>query len=74
MSASRVPPYLTPGQIAKVTGQTARGVKKMLQRIGIAEQHGTQWVVGESRLRERLPEVYDRVFAAYELGDQFDPD
>lgn len=49
-----------------------RKAKSWLRRAGILELHGGRWVVSESRLRERLPDVYDRVFAFFVLGDQSD--
>jgi hypothetical protein len=72
MSASRVPPYLTMAQVADANGFSALQAKRLLQRVGIAEKIGGLWMVGESRLRERLPEVYDRVYAAFELNDSAD--
>lgn len=67
MSASRVPPYLTMAEVAIANGMRTERTKRMLQRIGIAEKVGGRWMVGESRLRERMPDLYDRVFARYEL-------
>jgi len=59
---NRLPPYIRAGIVGEACGMTTRQAKAMLQRAGIGELMGGCWVVGESRLRERLPEVYDRVF------------
>jgi hypothetical protein len=40
-----------------------RKAKGLLRAAGILEQLGDRWYVGEARLRERLPDVYDRVYA-----------
>lgn len=41
-----------------------RSAKSLLRGAGILERHANgRWYVGEARLRERLPDVYDRVFA-----------
>jgi DNA-binding transcriptional regulator LsrR (DeoR family) len=58
-----LPPYITQGKIAKACGMSRISVKRLLQRAAIAEKIGGRWVVGATRLRERLPEVYDLVFA-----------
>jgi hypothetical protein len=35
----------------------------MLRGAGVLEQHDNgRWYVGETRLRDRLPDVYDRVY------------
>ena len=60
-----IPPYLTMREIAKACRLPTWKVKRRLLATGIAERHGgprSGWVVGESRLRERLPEMYDRVW------------
>ena len=45
-----------------------RAAKGMLRAAGILELQGNgRWKVGEARLRERLPDVYDRVFEHFEL-------
>lgn len=67
-----VPPYLTPSEVGRACGMPGWKVKRLLRRIGIAEKHGGKWVVGESRLRERLPELYDRVFEHFELVDEIE--
>jgi hypothetical protein len=50
-----------------------RKTRSLLRRAGILEKIGGQWLVGESQLRERLPEVYERVYAHIILGTQSDP-
>jgi hypothetical protein len=59
---SGIPPYLSPGQIGRACGLNRRKVLRLLRRAGVAELIGDRWAIGESALRERLPEVYDRVY------------
>lgn len=44
-----------------------RAAKSLLRGAGILELIGGRWYVGEARLRERLPDVYDRVYAHFLL-------
>ncbi len=67
---SEVPPLLTPSQVGKACRMSRRKAKGLLRAAGILEQIGERWYVGESRLRERLPDVYDRVYASIVLADQ----
>jgi hypothetical protein len=60
---SEIPPYLTPSQVGKACGMTRRQAKSLLDRAGILEKIGGRWAVGDEQLRERLPRVYDRVYA-----------
>lgn len=65
-----IPAYLTPGQIARACGDTTRNVRRKLARAGILEADGSHRLhVSESRLRERLPDMYERVFKADLLGE-----
>lgn len=67
-----MPAYLTPAEIAKACGMRTETCREKLARAGILERDGTRrWHVAESRLRERLPDMYERVFAAtmFEHGD-----
>lgn len=70
---SEVPPLLTPAQVGKACRMSRRKAKSWLRRAGILELHGKHWVVSEARLRERLPDVYDRVFTVFVLETQSDP-
>jgi hypothetical protein len=67
---NQIPPYLTPRQIGEACGMKARTMRSLLRRAGILERIGGRWVVGESQLRERLPEVYERVYAHLVLGPE----
>lgn len=60
---NEMPPYLTPAEVAKACGMQTRKARRMLSRAGIIERLGDRWVVAESRLRDRLPDVYARVFS-----------
>lgn len=57
-----VPPYITAAEVGRACGKSTVWAKRLLQRVGIAEKIGGEWNVGDSRLRHRLPEVYERVF------------
>jgi hypothetical protein len=63
-----IPPYLSPAQVGRACGISRRKAKTLLGGAGILERIGERWYVRESRLRERLPDVYDRVFADMVLG------
>ncbi len=46
-----------------------RSAKSLLRGAGVLERHANgRWYVGEARLRERLPDVYDRVVALLVLA------
>jgi hypothetical protein len=49
---------------------TRKKARSLLKRAGILEKIGGHWLVGESQLRERLPEVYERVYAHIVLGPE----
>lgn len=57
-----MPPYLTPAQVGRACRMSRRKAKAFLRNAGILERIGDRWYVGDSRLRERLPDVYDRVY------------
>jgi len=60
-----IPAYLTVAQVAKPNEMTTDNCRAKLARAGILERDGKhRWHVAESRLRERLPDMYERVFAA----------
>lgn len=66
----QIPPYLTPRQIGEACGMKGRTMRSLLRRADVLEKIGGHWMVGESQLRERLPEVYDRVYAHLVLGSE----
>jgi hypothetical protein len=69
-AAAQIPPYLTPSEVGNACQISRRKAKSLLRGAGILERIGERWYVGESRLRERLPDVYDRVYEAFVLrGD-----
>jgi hypothetical protein len=65
-----IPPLIGPGLIGKACGISRRAALTLLSGAGILERNGGRWKVGESRLRERLPDVYDRVYAFVVLGPE----
>jgi hypothetical protein len=64
----RVPPYLKPSLVAKACGLSRKEAKSLLRRARLLERIGTHDYVAESKLRDSLPEVYDRVYAHVVLG------
>ena len=65
---AEVPPLLSPAQVGQACNMSRRAAKNMLRAAGLLELVGSRWYVGESRLRERLPDVYDRVYEYFALG------
>lgn len=70
---SIMPPYIRISVVAKACERPLQAQRRQLARAGILERDGHLFVVGDSRLRERLPEVYERVFA-YFAARQTDSD
>jgi hypothetical protein len=70
-SSKTVPPLPTPAQVGKACNMSRRSAKALLRGAGILEQHANgRWYVGEARLRERLPDVYDRVFEYFVMRER----
>lgn len=67
---TQVPPYISPGLVGKACGITRKAARSLLRRAGILERIGGRWLVGESQLRERLPEVYERLYTHIILGPE----
>ncbi len=67
---SQLPPYLSPSEVGKACSMSRFRMRSLLKGAGILEKIGGRWLVGESRLRERLPEVYDRIYAHIVLGPE----
>lgn len=57
-----VPPYIRPSEVAQASGISKERAETLLRGAGILKKIGAGWFVGESELRERLPELYDRVY------------
>lgn len=67
---SDIPAYLTPALVAKANRMRTEAMRDKLSRAGILERDGEhRWHVASSRLRERLPDVYERVFSHIVLRD-----
>ena len=60
-----VPEYLSAGQIARATRSNRWRVQRKLKAMKLAEWHGTRWQVSSAVIRERLPPVYEKVFAYF---------
>jgi hypothetical protein len=54
--------------VAKASACTPRDARNLLRRHGLLVANGRRYAVQRSRLRDRLPDVYEDVFAYYELG------
>jgi hypothetical protein len=65
-----VPPYLSPGKIARACGVTRMVAMRELRGASLLEKRDGRWRVSESRLRERLPDYHDRVYAFFVLEDR----
>jgi hypothetical protein len=65
---SELPPLISPALVGKACRMSRRKAKGLLRAAGILEQLGERWYVGETRLLERLPDVYDRVLAYIVFG------
>lgn len=63
-----IPPLLSPAQVGTACGISRRAAKNMLRGAGLLQLVGARWHVGEARLRERLPDVYDRVYEYFMMG------
>jgi hypothetical protein len=63
-----VPAYLEVSEIADANALPTRKMRRRLRNAGILEPNGPhRYHVAASRLRERLPEYYDRVFSRIAL-------
>lgn len=65
---TEIPALLSPAQVGRANKWSRRKAKGLLRAAGILELVGGRWYVGESRLRERLPDVYDRVYERFAMG------
>jgi hypothetical protein len=70
---SEIPPLLSPSLVGRVCRMSRRSAKSLLRGAGVLERIGGRWYVGEARLRERLPDVYDRVYAHFLLAPAAPP-
>lgn len=64
------PLFVTPAEVGRACDMSRRAAKTMLRGAGIAEldERNGRWFVRSERLRERLPDVYDRVYEAFVLS------
>jgi hypothetical protein len=70
VTTATVPPYLSPGQIGLACGVSRKVALAELRRASLLELRGGRWRISESRLRERLPDYHDRVYAFFVLERQ----
>jgi hypothetical protein len=64
----QVPPYLSPGQIGRACDLSRKSALTELAGAGLVERNNRRRIrISSSRLRERLPDVYDRVYAWFVL-------
>lgn len=62
MSAPKVPAYPLAALVAKANGESRRSMITKLAGVGILERHGGRWCVAQSRLRDRLPDLFDGLY------------
>jgi hypothetical protein len=65
----KVPPWLSTGEIARACGLDRRKVVRELRSVHLLDRPGRYYRVSSSRLRERLPDHYDRVYSWFALGE-----
>jgi len=58
---TEIPPLQSPALVGRACNMSRRSAKSLLLAAGVLKLVGARWYVGEARLRERLPDVYDRV-------------
>jgi hypothetical protein len=71
VSQRQIPPYVTPVEVAEACGISRYEAEGLLRRTGILEQlggKGKPWVASESRIREELPPVHERLYVWFVLG------
>ena len=71
MKRRRVPPRITPAQVAEATGWTTEHARGVLRRAGILEEDGPhRFAVSRAKLQARLVDVYEDVYSHFVLdGD-----
>jgi len=57
-----IPAYPLAATVAKANEQSRKSMITKLGAVGILERHGGRWCVSQSRLRERLPDIFDRLY------------
>jgi len=62
-----LPPLLSPSQVGAACNMSRRAAKSMLRGAALLEKVGGRWYVGEARLRERLPDVHERILERFVL-------
>lgn len=61
-----VPPLITAFQVSKACKVSKKVASGWLKRAGILERHGERFVVQERHLREKLDDVYQRVWKYFD--------
>ena len=68
MSERKVPPQLTVAQIAQATGWSVKVVRARYKEMGLLKRTlGRLWRVSRRQLMTRDPDVWEDVFAHFEL-------
>lgn len=65
-----MPPMITTGDVARACGVTWKQARGWLRRAGVLEKQGARYIAHESSVRERLPDIYQRVYAYFVFGAQ----
>jgi len=67
-AAPQVPPYLSPGQVGRACEISRKAALTELKGADLVERRGGRLRISASRLRERLPDYYDRVYQWFVLN------
>lgn len=68
----RVPFLIPPSKIAEASGMSRKALLTILRGAALLDRHGRRDLVSRSRLRERLPDLYEDVYELYVLNDDED--
>jgi hypothetical protein len=69
MSGKRVPGLVPVAIVAKVEGWSTDFARGILVGAAVAVKVRGRWYAKRGPFRERLPDVFEDVFAYYELGE-----
>lgn len=67
MKARRVPPLIPMAVVAEACDCTTDEARALLVSLGVATKVGHRWKASRSKLREKAPDVFEDVFAFYEM-------
>lgn len=65
--ARRMPAMIPMDIVAKACGYSTDEARDLLVALGVATKVGHRWKASRSKLREKAPDVFEDVFASYEM-------